>query len=127
VNIFEQVKEIPIEDVIKKYLPSIEFKTSGRWQMARCPFHEDSDPSFGINENTNSWHCFGCGKGGSTIDLVMDALGIEALEAAKELARAWNIPFQEFTPEEKTRQRELENRQQLLEKYIAWTQSSIRR
>ena len=65
-GIFDNVKQIPIEDVVTKYLPSLNFKTSGL-----CPFHEDRHPSFHVYTDTNSWHCFGCDKGGSVIDLVM--------------------------------------------------------
>jgi hypothetical protein len=36
-----------------------------------CPFHEDHEPSFGVNDEGNYWSCFkGCG-GGSIIDFWM--------------------------------------------------------
>ncbi|RLC30397.1 MAG: hypothetical protein DRH37_05445 [Deltaproteobacteria bacterium] len=40
-------------------------KSSGNgWMLARCPFHEDKNPSFGFNTQTGQWACFrGCGKG----------------------------------------------------------------
>jgi DNA primase catalytic core len=126
-NIFDVVKQdIPIGDVIAKYLPSVDLKSSGRQQIARCPFHDSDDhASFNVYTNTNSWYCFGCGKGGSTIDLVMEAKGLCAYEAAKELATAWNIPFQEPTPEEKEKQQKIETWQQLLAEYVAGAQKQL--
>ena len=31
------------------------------WVMSCCPFHDDSNPSFGINAMTLEGHCFSCG------------------------------------------------------------------
>jgi len=33
-----------------------------------CPFHEDTDPSLHVYDETG-WSCFGCGRGGTIIDL----------------------------------------------------------
>ena len=38
-----------------------------------CPFHGDKKtPSLKVYPGTGGWHCFGCGKGGSVIDFVME-------------------------------------------------------
>ena len=42
----------------------------GSQRMAKCPFHEDHNPSLSINVETGVWHCHaGCG-GGSVFDLI---------------------------------------------------------
>ncbi len=35
-----------------------------------CPFHGDVNPSMQINVPKCFWYCYGCGKGGNTVDLV---------------------------------------------------------
>ena len=35
----------------------------------RCPFHDDSTPSFSVNGQRNIWKCFGCPDGGHFLDL----------------------------------------------------------
>ena len=40
-----------------------------------CPFHGEKEPSLRIYKKTGGWHCFGCGKGGSVIDFVMEQEG----------------------------------------------------
>ena len=34
---------------------------SDKWVMCCCPFHDDKNPSFGINVETLKGHCFSCG------------------------------------------------------------------
>lgn len=45
-------------------------RLTGKTQ-ACCPFHEDKTPSFFVYHNTNSFHCFSCQQGGSSIDFYM--------------------------------------------------------
>ena len=37
-----------------------------------CPFHEDDKPSCKIYPETNTYHCFGCGKTGDVIQFIQD-------------------------------------------------------
>lgn len=37
-----------------------------------CPFHGDKDASLKVYKGNKGWHCFGCGRGGSVIDFVME-------------------------------------------------------
>jgi len=53
-----------------------------------CPFHEDAKPSLRIYPETNTYHCFGCGKTGDTIQFIQDKESLtkhEAIEKAKTL------------------------------------------
>jgi DNA primase len=42
-----------------------------------CPFHGDRDASLKVYKGTGGWHCYGCGKGGSVIDFVMEHEGCD--------------------------------------------------
>lgn len=35
----------------------------GKW-LGLCPFHEEKTPSFTVDDNTNTFKCFGCGARG---------------------------------------------------------------
>ena len=37
-----------------------------------CPFHGEKAPSLKIYKDTGGWHCYGCERGGSVIDFVME-------------------------------------------------------
>jgi len=48
--------------------------------MMSCPFHEDKNPSFGINVDTGSWNCFSCGRKGRDIKSLSKELNMPELE-----------------------------------------------
>jgi DNA primase len=56
-----------------------------------CPFHDEKTPSFNVNPSTGLFHCFGCGKGGDTIDFVRQMEGLDFREAIERLARQLGI------------------------------------
>jgi DNA primase len=45
--------------------------TPGKHNKLCCPFHEEKTPSFTIYPKTNTFHCFGCGKNGDTIEFIL--------------------------------------------------------
>jgi DNA primase catalytic core len=56
--------------------------------MLVCPFHEDKSPSLKIYTKTNTFHCFGCGATGDSIqfiELFSKLTKHEAIEKAKTL------------------------------------------
>lgn len=59
---------------------------NGRRVSIRCPFHNERTPSF-ILYPDNSYHCYGCGLGGSgAIDFCI-SLGYTFLDSAEELSK----------------------------------------
>jgi DNA primase len=51
-----------------------------------CPFHEEKTPSLSVRPSHGTFHCFGCGEGGSVIDFVMKIEVIGFVEAVERLA-----------------------------------------
>lgn len=58
-------------------------RKSGKRIHCCCPLHEDKNPSFIIYTDSNSWHCFSCNRGGSSIDFIMFLHGNTFVEAVK--------------------------------------------
>ena len=51
-----------------------------------CPFHNEKTPSFHVNANRQSFHCFGCGKGGDVFRFVMERENVDFPNAVHLLA-----------------------------------------
>jgi len=49
----------------------------GRWISWRCPYHEDHNPSFGVDTEKGAFNCFACHATG-TFDQLLVHLGIES-------------------------------------------------
>ena len=50
--------------------------------MARCPFHEDHNPSMKVHDR---FYCFGCGASGDVINFTARLFGLSPYAAAKKL------------------------------------------
>lgn len=57
-----------------------------------CPFHEDEKASCKIYPETNTYHCFACGKTGDAIQFIQDKEGITKYEAIKKAESFINPP-----------------------------------
>lgn len=64
----------------------VELSPSGQ---GLCPFHDDHNPSFSVNEEENYWYCFACDKGGSVIDFWMMKQDCDFQTAVQELVQKW--------------------------------------
>lgn len=83
-----------IVDLIGRY---VQLKKAGSVYKGLCPFHTEKTPSFNVSptRGTGTYHCFGCGAGGSAIRFVMEHDGLTFLEAVKRLADMAGIRIEE--------------------------------
>lgn len=59
-----------------------------------CPLpgHNDKDPSFTVFTHSNSWSCFGCGKGGDIINFLKEVNNWTFEQAVDYLCERLNVP-----------------------------------
>ena len=85
-----------IVDVIGSYVP---LKKNGANFTALCPFHKEKSPSFHVNPQRQTFHCFGCNKGGDVFEFVKDYENIGFMDVVRRLAERAKIPLEfENTP-----------------------------
>ncbi|AEF82243.1 DNA primase [Leadbettera azotonutricia] len=65
-------------------------KRGGRW-WGLCPFHSEKTGSFTVNPEMKAYHCFGCGKGGSVLNFVMEMDKLSFPETVELLAKKLGI------------------------------------
>ncbi len=72
----------------------VSLKRRGRNLIARCPFHNEKSPSFNVNPERGIYKCFGCGKGGDSVQFVMEIEGLTFAQAIEYLARKYSITLE---------------------------------
>jgi DNA primase len=72
-----------IVEVIGSYFP---LKRGGANFKALCPFHQEKTPSFMVSPSRQTFHCFGCGAGGSVFRFVMEYEHVDFPAAVRKLA-----------------------------------------
>src|SRR3712207_3266858 len=73
-----------IDEVIGEY---VALRRAGAGSLkGLCPFHDEKTPSLNVRPTHGTFHCFGCGEGGSVIDFVMKIEAVGFVEAVERLA-----------------------------------------
>lgn len=99
IELTEQIKRLPILEIWERYVGG-QVRMRGHRAVAVCPFHAgDRSPSLTLYTEKNNWYCYGCQKGGTTIDLVMKQLNLDFKNAAAALARDFGLSDWEPNPE----------------------------
>jgi len=85
----EEIKrETDIVALISQYVP---LKKVGKNYRALCPFHTEKYPSFYVNADKGIFYCFGCKKGGSAINFLMEYEKLDFPDAVRRLAKNLGI------------------------------------
>jgi DNA primase len=100
-----------IVEVIGSYFP---LKRAGANFKALCPFHQEKTPSFHVNSQRQTFHCFGCGVGGSVFRFVMEYEHIDFPAAVHKLAARAGMPVVEERGASASEDRQHETRRTLL-------------
>src|SRR6202521_3730933 len=101
-----------IVEVIGSYFP---LKRAGSTFKALCPFHQEKTPSFTVSPQRQTFHCFGCGAGGSVFRFVMDYEHLDFPAAVRKLAARAGVPVIEERGASAEEDRQHETRRTLLQ------------
>jgi DNA primase len=88
----ELVARCDIVDVVSDYL-TLTQKGGSYWGL--CPFHGEKTPSFHVVPDRQSYHCFGCGKGGGVLSFIMEMEHLPFPEAVRLLSKRAGLEFPE--------------------------------
>ena len=80
----ELILRNPIEDVVGQY---VNLKRSGSNLFGLCPFHGEKTASFSVNPDKGIYYCFGCHKGGGSVNFMMEIEGLSYPDAVRALAK----------------------------------------
>lgn len=86
-----------------------------------CPLHREKTPSLKLYDD-GSWHCFGCGKGGSSIDLEMELYDLKPLDAVRRLNDDFRLGLPLDRPPDKEERAAAQHRRELHDTYELFQQ-----
>ncbi|HKJ42157.1 MAG TPA: DNA primase, partial [Sunxiuqinia sp.] len=90
-----------ISDVVSEF---VTLKRRGVNMLGLCPFHNEKTPSFIVSPAKGIFKCFGCGKGGNSVNFIMEHESLSYPEALKWLAKKYHIDVQEEEETEEQKQ-----------------------
>jgi DNA primase len=82
-------------DLVELIGRTVALKRVGAYYRGLCPFHSEKTPSFYVRPQTQSYHCFGCGKWGTAFDWLMEREHLEFSEALRSLAALTGVQLPE--------------------------------
>ncbi len=86
-------------DIVELVGQFVQLKKAGRNFVGLCPFHAEKDPSFTVNPERQTFHCFGCKKGGDIFAFWMEYHNAAFPEALRDLAERYSVTISDsFDP-----------------------------
>ena len=80
-------------DIVRVIQDYVQLKKKGANWMACCPFHKEKTPSFSVSPAKEIFYCFGCHKGGSVFNFVMEIERVAFPEAIRIVADKIGMPL----------------------------------
>ena len=111
--------------IIQPYAQDL--KKKGQNWMACCPFHQEKTPSFSVNPSKGFYKCFGCGKGGTAFNFLMEMEGLNFPEAIRRVAEISGVmlpePVDDRSYEQSKKKRE--DKKQIAEQIVELNQIAV--
>ena len=110
--------------VIQDY---VSLKKKGANWMACCPFHQEKTPSFSVNPAKEIFYCFGCSKGGSVFNFVMEMERVSFPEAVRIVAEKTGVQMPVMVEDKKfeTRKKEADEVIELNSWALEWWEAQL--
>lgn len=97
-------QKLNIVDIIGEYLT---LKKAGSNYKGICPFHSEKSPSFMVNEDRQTFHCFGCNEGGDMFSFIQKIENFDFPEALEFLANKAGVELKPIDNQKKNEKRGL--------------------
>jgi len=114
-------------DIVRVIQDYVSLKKKGTNWMACCPFHKEKTPSFSVSPAKEIFYCFGCHKGGSVFNFVMEMERVTFPEAVKIVAEKSGVPLPKLVDDSRfeTRRQESDDVIQLNRWALEWWEQQL--
>ena len=84
----EQIRNrVPLEELLREY--NVTLSPVGKRLRALCPFHAEKTPSFYVDIERQTYHCFGCQEHGDLFRFVQRMIGFRKARRTIARSRFW--------------------------------------
>ena len=114
-------------DIVRVIQDYVQLKKKGANWMACCPFHKEKTPSFSVSPTKEIFYCFGCHKGGSVFNFVMEIERVAFPEAIRIVADKIGMPLPKMIDDSRfeARRQESDEVVQLNSWALEWWQQQL--
>lgn len=110
-DVIQAIKSrISLADMARRY---VELRPAGSRLVAPCPFHQETKPSFSINEEQGTFYCFGCQASGDIFDFYGRLNGLDFKETLAALAEEAGIRLDAYRSDPRAREQRSQKRDML--------------
>jgi len=116
-------------DIVRVIQDYVQLKKKGANWMACCPFHKEKTPSFSVSPAKEIFYCFGCHKGGSVFNFVMEIERVAFPDAIRLVAEKSGVPLPKLVDDSRfeARRQETDDVIQLNKWALEWWQQQLER
>ncbi len=98
----EEVKaRLNILDIVRRY---VQLQRAGSRWVAPCPFHQETKPSFSVDEQRGVFYCFGCQASGDIFHFYGRINGLDFKESLIQLAEEAGVELKNFRENPKAKE-----------------------
>ena len=114
-------------DIVRIVQDYVSLKKAGTNWRAPCPFHKETKPSFNVNPAKEMFFCFGCHKGGTVFNFIMEMERVTFPEAIKIVAEKSGVPMPKLIDDGRfeSRQRDSDQVIELNQWALAWWKDQL--
>lgn len=115
-------------DIVRIVQDYVALKKKGASWMACCPFHKEKTASFSVSPSKDIFYCFGCQKGGSVFNFVMEIERVAFPDAIKIVAEKTGVPLPKMLDDSRfeARKRESDQVLELNQWALVWWEDQLK-
>jgi len=123
-NLLEEI--LRRTDLVQLVGRRVKLVRKGRVMWGCCPFHKEKTPSFKVENERRTYHCFGCGAGGDAFKWLTETEGLTFPEAVEKLAGEAGVELPKWSAEDEAREEKKKSLYEIVELACAFFEEQLR-
>jgi DNA primase len=123
-NLLEEI--LRRTDLVQLVGRRVKLTRKGRVMWGCCPFHKEKTPSFKVENERRTYHCFGCGAGGDAFKWLTETEGLTFPESVEKLASEAGVELPKWTAEDDAREERRKSLYEIVETACVFFEEQLR-